>query len=483
MRITQNQFVKLAMSATQKHARTAFQAQEKIASGTKILRPSDDPTGTRRVLSLESQLDRVGEFSTNLDDARRFLDAGAEALNRVNNLITEVREAALAGANGTLTDEDRDTFAQQIDALREQIVGLANSRFQGQFLFGGTENTSPPFDLAGDAVTYRGNRDEIHAAVAPGLQTVLNVSGAEAFLSREPASVRFLGSTGVAAGATPSTLREEALLLLEHTATTLGDGALPGGGDSASGVAPGASSAAGDTVLGSLSITLTVLGDGSGGTVSLNGGTAVEFTTADTDLQVEGPGGEVVFLDLSGVTAGFDGDVSLDAQGTYSLDGGTTTTAIDFADGDQEIADPASGKTLQVDSRGVVRAGSVQVLFSGGLDLFETLGALRDDLRNDDGLESEALNERVRAHLEELDRHLETVLDKLADLGSRSSSLDTVRSFLDQQDFTLRDALSTLRDTNISETVIELVRAQGLLNAASAVSNQILQNSLVNGLQ
>jgi len=483
MRITQNQFFQLALSATQRHARQAVRAQERISSGFKILRPSDDPVGTRRALFLETSLERVGDYAANLDESRRFLDTAAEGLTRVNTLIAEVRSAALAGANGTLSQTDRDIFAQQIDALREQLVGLANSVFQGQFLFAGTENTRTPFAFSGDTVTYRGNAEIIRSAVAPGgLRTALNVTGSEVFLSRTPLEPRFLGSTGVAAGATTGTLREETALLLEHVATTIGDGALPGGGDSASGVLPGASSAGGDTILGTHEIEITVDAGGTGGTVSLDGGPAVTFTTADTDLEVEGPSGEIVNLDLSGVTPGFSGTVTLEGSGTYSLDGGTTTEAIDFGDGDQAVTDPATGRVLRVDSRGVKTAGESRVLFTGGLDLFETLAALRDDLRNEAGLDSTELADRVAARVDELDRHLDTVLGKVTELGTRSSSLENVRTFLDQQDLNLRDTLSSVKETDISETVIELARSQSLLEAARLVSNQVLQNSLASFL-
>ena len=66
MRITQNQFFQLALIATQKHAKGVVQAQERITAGTKILRPSDDPTGARRALFLQSSLDRVGEYTANV---------------------------------------------------------------------------------------------------------------------------------------------------------------------------------------------------------------------------------------------------------------------------------------------------------------------------------------------------------------------------------------------------------------------------------
>lgn len=478
MRITQNQFFALAFDATQRHSRDVLLAQQKISSGSKILRPSDDPTGTRRALQIESSLARVNEFIGNLDGARRFLDTAASSLTNVGDLVSSVRSAAIAGANGTLTQTDRDTFAQEIDALLDQLVGLANADFQGQFLFAGTANDSAPFRVASNGVSYFGNAESIHAAIAPGLEVVMNVTGSEVFGERTPLTPKFLGRNGIEKPVALGTSRLDAEILLEHVATTLGDGALPGGGDTASGIVPGASSAGGDSLLGSHELDVTIAADGSSGTVRLNGGPTVDFTTADTDLRLEGPDGEFLFLDFSSVTAGYSGSVDIGASGTYSLDGGTTTEVIDFASGEQSLTDPANGKTIIVDSRNVDRVGTTEVVFQGGLDLFETLAAIRDDLRNGDGLDPTALAARIGAHVEELDRHLDNVLSKISELGSRSASLDNVRSFLDQQDLTLRDSLSSVKDTDISETIIELVRAQTLLDAATSVSNQVLQNSL-----
>src|SRR5439155_11953260 len=100
-----------------------------------------------------------------------------------------------------------------------------------------------------------------------------------------------------------------------HTSTTYQAG---------SGVQTGSGSAAGDTVIGPAGAhQLTIVdtsGTGAAGTVSLDGGPAVAFTNADTNLKVSGPNGQVVFVDTTAITANFNGTVNITANGTVSVD-------------------------------------------------------------------------------------------------------------------------------------------------------------------
>ena len=122
-------------------------------------------------------------------------------------------------------------------------------------------------------------------------------------------------------------------------------------------MAAGASSPQNDTVLGPLGANSIRINDTSGtgasGTVSLNGGPEVEWTLADTDLIVTDTDGRQVHLDLSGIAAGFSGDIDFVSDGTVSVDGGLTEVAIDFS-ASQTIVDSTTGQQTHIDTLSLI---------------------------------------------------------------------------------------------------------------------------------
>lgn len=127
-----------------------------------------------------------------------------------------------------------------------------------------------------------------------------------------------------------------------------------------SGVAAGTSSVNRDTIIGPAgSHKLTIKdtsGNGSGGTVALNGGAPVNFTNADANLKVTGPAGESVYVDMTAIKAKFNGTIELTATGTLTSDGGATSTPVDFTE-KQIVTNSLTGETIVVDSTRIRKAG------------------------------------------------------------------------------------------------------------------------------
>src|SRR5262249_39694406 len=135
-------------------------------------------------------------------------------------------------------------------------------------------------------------------------------SGQAVFGATNRGATTVIGTTGAKAGSGTDTATANTQLLVSHTLTTFASG---------SGVAAGTSSAAGDTIIGAsgthkLTINDTS-GNGSAGTISLNGGPPVSYDSSQTNLKVQGPNGEVVYLDTTAMTPGFNGTIDMTATG------------------------------------------------------------------------------------------------------------------------------------------------------------------------
>ncbi|HKE01124.1 MAG TPA: flagellar hook-associated protein FlgL [Planctomycetota bacterium] len=474
MRVTQGHLFRQVVASLRFQQASILRDQEQIASGKRINRPSDDPTGASRALALRRHHGDLERFAAAVVGARERLDAGASALDSLSDLLSQAKELGTKGSNGTLTQDDRDTIAKELDQILQQAVGLANSKDAYGYLFSGTGGAAP-YQLESDGASYHGDLGTTTVPSGDSQSIVTGIPGALVFgkFDRDT-SIYFGGNTGAKAGTGTDSAIDRGTLTVLHGATTLGDGALAGG-DSVSGLKLGTSTA-GDTVIGPAGAhTLAV--DAVAGTISLNGGPAVSFTGSETDLAVTDANGAVVHVDVTGITAGFQGNVSIAATGFLSTDGGATQVAIDFSA--NQVVTGAGGAITNVDSTGIHKAGAETIDYVGTTDLFRTLAGLRDDLKNG-SLSADQLAETLGSRMRELSRNLGNVTFGVADLGARSTRASDANDRLLLARDEIDSAISGVEDADYAEVVSRLDRATLSLQIAQAASQRILQTSILN---
>jgi flagellar hook-associated protein 3 FlgL len=103
-----------------------------------IDRPSDDPVVAVRSLRLSTQLAKIDQYySRNIPDAEEWMDVSETALNNMKSLVKDMHTLADQGANGTLTQTDRNTILTQLKSLQEQIYAEGNADYAGRTVFTG----------------------------------------------------------------------------------------------------------------------------------------------------------------------------------------------------------------------------------------------------------------------------------------------------------------------------------------------------------
>ncbi|MCA9263965.1 MAG: hypothetical protein KDA60_08970, partial [Planctomycetales bacterium] len=327
LRVTSQNITAQAIKYSQSHGSTISRLQQQIATGRRINRPSDDPSITRALLSDKLAVSRVDVQVGNIEAARNRLNVSVSQLLSANELLVRAKDIALESPQ----EFDRALLADQVDVMLNELVNIANTQVDGEYLFSGTAIETQPFQLVrsadGSHVQYRGAQDRSQIVVGFELAVDVLFAGDEVFASTSRRPTEFLGQTGAQAGKGTDTASGRGQLVVRHGATSY---------DAGSGVVPSASSPTNDTIVGAAGahkLTVNDLsGNGTSGVVTLNDGIAVPFSSADTDLEVVGPKGERVFIDMSAITAGFNGTVAITSTGTLSVDGGATEFPIDGSD-------------------------------------------------------------------------------------------------------------------------------------------------------
>lgn len=119
------------------------QWQEQLSTGSKLLRPSDDPVGVTKAMSYRTQLTQNAQYKENLDTATKWLDTTDTSLASVTSAMTRVQELITQAANDTNQTVDREKMLVEIKQIQQEIHDLANTKVGDTYLFSGTRTNEP----------------------------------------------------------------------------------------------------------------------------------------------------------------------------------------------------------------------------------------------------------------------------------------------------------------------------------------------------
>jgi flagellar hook-associated protein 3 FlgL len=153
-------------------------ASRRALTGSKIEAPSSDPGGAAELVRVKSAQNQAGAQRGAIANARGDVELAEGALTEASDLLARARELALQGRNGSLRGEDRANLAEQVKQIREQLVGIANTRGTRGYIFAGTQTATVPFDAAG---AFSGDAGSQVIQIGNGAPTAVGVSGSQAF--------------------------------------------------------------------------------------------------------------------------------------------------------------------------------------------------------------------------------------------------------------------------------------------------------------
>jgi len=152
-------------------------AQDRLASGREIRRPSDDPVRAVIAMGLRAGLGETVQYQRNIQDALSWLEVTEGALAGAIEVLQRARDLAVQGATDTLPQESRDALKKEVEQLKEQLGTIANSVYGDRYIFGGTKTHVPPYDNG----SWQGNEDDIRFAIATGVEMPVNTPGKKLF--------------------------------------------------------------------------------------------------------------------------------------------------------------------------------------------------------------------------------------------------------------------------------------------------------------
>ncbi len=169
------------------------QLTEELSSGVSITSLSQNPVGAAQNVLLLDQIQRDDSFTQSSNGVTGQLQVADSALGSVVSELTQAISLAMSANNGTMSASDVKSIGNQIAGILSEVQSLANTNYQGQYIFAGAKTGAAPFTTAATstpAVTsYNGDATINSLQLPNGQQIQLNVPGDQIFLGSGTNSV------------------------------------------------------------------------------------------------------------------------------------------------------------------------------------------------------------------------------------------------------------------------------------------------------
>lgn len=438
--------------------------QEQASTGSRIIRSSDGPGDSHRILTLKDSVRHYENFQSNLTEVELTLNTADNATSTISELLTKANAEAVQGANGTLLADGRAAIGEDINELLEEVLAQANRQVMGRYIFAGTDSASPPYEATRvngriTKVEYTGSQLDQPVPVAPGVTYSGQLIGEKFFQCDDRQAPVLKGDTGAAAGSGTSSARGDFWLHLDHTATNLGASGLTNGTDE-------------DTILGDHTVEI----DTAAQTIALDGGLPVSYTGTETNLEIKNADGDVIYVNTTGVLA--NGTTTITGQGQARIGTGAWVN-LDYTDENFAVTDPVTGGRLYVDCTAIQREGREQVQIAGTYDVFSSLIRLRDLLLNEEDLSTldqiTAIQDTTVAMTEISQRFRQ----QMTIIGGRLGALSNLRQTLEDMEFNASTEAESIQQADIADVSIKLARSQTLYEMSLRVTANVINMSLL----
>lgn len=147
MRVSTIGLTHATLAGIQRAAVAMEEATVRTQTGLKIAKPSDDPHGTSSIMLTSSSLRALDQYGRNVSTATGRLNMEESVLGQITDSLDRAKQLAMQEANGAATAQTRLVAKAEIDQLLSFAIQLANTRHQGEYLFGGDQSTSMPITL------------------------------------------------------------------------------------------------------------------------------------------------------------------------------------------------------------------------------------------------------------------------------------------------------------------------------------------------
>jgi flagellar hook-associated protein 3 FlgL len=198
MRIATSQYQSTMNTSLQLNQERISRITSQMASGQRLMLPSDDPVDSVRLSRLQREESAVSQYRANIAAVTTRLSKNEGYLGNMVNDMMAGRDLLVWASDGSNTAADLKSMITPLQSLRDSLLYSANTIDQeGHYIFSGTKTNTPAIKyVAGTGYMYDGNQNDQNVVVGNGLTQVANqnVSGLEVLLNDIDATLAALNT-------------------------------------------------------------------------------------------------------------------------------------------------------------------------------------------------------------------------------------------------------------------------------------------------
>jgi flagellar hook-associated protein 3 FlgL len=156
-----------------------------LSSGLRVTSLSDDPVAAGQTSLLSAAISQDDSFVQTAASAQSLMQVTDSALSTVVTQLTSALSLAVQGASGTTSASSLSSIAQQLSGIRDQVVSLANTSYQGTYVFAGSQGNVLPYTVSTGTspatTTYNGDSQVNTVTTESGQQLQTSLAGSAVF--------------------------------------------------------------------------------------------------------------------------------------------------------------------------------------------------------------------------------------------------------------------------------------------------------------
>ena len=164
-----------------------YELYNQVSTGQKFTNISENPMDSTSIMDLNKQLQKISTYENNINNATTQLNYQDETFSTIIEKMQRINDLAIQAANGAGGTETIKACKIEINELKESIVALANTQYNGTYIFSGANTTTQAYTLEDDgSVVYHGTPPDDtgylrRLEISDGIYVDLNIAGDAVF--------------------------------------------------------------------------------------------------------------------------------------------------------------------------------------------------------------------------------------------------------------------------------------------------------------
>ncbi|WP_462165239.1 flagellar hook-associated protein FlgL, partial [Pseudoalteromonas xiamenensis] len=184
MRLSNNMMYQNSLSSILNNQSEVNKASMQVNTQKRVLSASDDPSATAQAMLYADRIQTNEQYDKNLTMLNSRLDTQESVLKNIKTSLEQAYTLAIRAGNGSVTDVDKDSIAQEIKSIQEAVLDMMNAKSEdGRYIFSGYQDNTQTYsqDPSSGKFVYNGDQGQHKIKVAEGVEIRSSDNGFDVF--------------------------------------------------------------------------------------------------------------------------------------------------------------------------------------------------------------------------------------------------------------------------------------------------------------